>query len=56
MMMGVNTRALFHGYWTPPHDMPIRKLVVPAVKRKPPTQSTRASLAPSDVLLVLSLT
>ncbi len=54
--MGAIVWALLHANWMPAHDMPIRKLVMPPMKKKPPTQSTRDSLDINDDLDVVSLT
>jgi hypothetical protein len=40
----------------PAHEMPMRKLVSPAMNRKPPIQSTRASFEMRDVFAVVSST
>jgi len=40
----------------PPQDRPIRKLVRPPMKKKPPIQSTRQSLDMREVFVVVSLT
>jgi hypothetical protein len=55
-MIGAIVWTLDHSYWTPAHEMPIRKLVMPPMKKKPPTQSTRESLERSELLAVVSLT
>lgn len=50
------TWLLDQPYSTPAQERPIRKLVMPPMNRKPPTQSTRCILDLNVVFAALSLT
>lgn len=45
---GTKVRNESHGCWDPPQEIAIKKDVDDEIKRKPPSQSTRASLVPRD--------
>jgi len=54
--MGTIVCTLFHSNWIPAQEIPTRKLVRPLMNKKPPIQSTRASLDLRDVFSVLRVT
>jgi hypothetical protein len=56
MKIGASVCTLVHSNWMPPQESPMRNVARPPTKKKPPTQSTRASLEAKEVFSVVNLT